>query len=81
MLITGSMLTFEDFFLQYFPKWILDVARTIHYYEAVLAVLAILVWHLYFVIFDPGHYPFDFSMVTGKVSKKHREKEDDAPKS
>ena len=71
MIITGSMLTFEDFFLRYFPKWILDVARTIHFYEAVLAVLAIIVWHLYFTIFDPDHYPLDFSIITGKASKKH----------
>ncbi|MDP2942639.1 MAG: cytochrome b/b6 domain-containing protein [Candidatus Omnitrophota bacterium] len=81
MLITGSILTFEDFFLQYFPKWILDVARTIHYYEAVLAVLAILVWHLYFVIFDPDRYPLDLSIITGKASKKHQGEDDGAPKS
>lgn len=78
MLITGSMLTFEDFFLRYFSKWGLDLARTIHYYEAVLAVLAILVWHMYFVIFDPEHYPLNFSMITGKVMKEtHKKKGSD----
>jgi len=30
-----------------------DVALTIHYYEAVLACLAIVVWHFYHVMFDP----------------------------
>ena len=81
MLVTGSMLTFEDFFLRYFPKWVLDVARTIHYYEAVLAVLAVIVWPLYFTIFDPEHYPLDLSIMTGKASKKHTKENDDAPKS
>ncbi len=81
MLVTGLMLAFENFFLRYFPKWILDVARAVHYYEAVLAVLAVLVWHLYFVIFDPEHYPLNFSMVTGKTPKKDPAKDNDAPKS
>ncbi|MDO8663115.1 MAG: cytochrome b/b6 domain-containing protein [Candidatus Omnitrophota bacterium] len=74
MLVTGSLLTFEDFFLRHFSKWGLDLARTIHYYEAVLAVLAILVWHMYFVIFDPEHYPLNFSMITGKVIKESHKK-------
>lgn len=74
MVITGSMLMFENFFFQYFSKWILDVARTIHYFEAVLAVLAIIVWHLYFNVFHPQHYPMNVSMITGKVSEEdHRE--------
>ncbi len=74
MIITGSILTFEDFFLQHFPKWIFDVIRTIHYFEAVLAVLAIIVWHLYFNVFHPRHYPINFAMMTGKVSEEeHRE--------
>lgn len=73
MLLTGSILTFENFFLQYFPKWILDVARVMHYYEAILAVSAILIWHLYFVIFDPDQYPLNLSMITGKTSKEERE--------
>ena len=76
MIATGSMLTFENFFLQYFPKWILDVARTIHYYEALLAVLAILIWHMYFVIFDPDYYPINFSMLTGKVIKERHGKDE-----
>jgi len=80
MITTGSVLTFENFFLQYFPKWILDVARTIHYYEALLAVLAIFIWHLYFVIFDPEYYPLNFAMITGKVSKEHHAEDDEEQK-
>lgn len=70
MFFTGVLLTFEDFFLQNLPMWMFDVVRTIHFYEAILAVLAILIWHLYFVIFDPANYPINFSMITGK-SKEH----------
>lgn len=62
MILTGAMLTFENLVMQYFPKWFLDVATVIHFYEAVLATLAILIWHFYFVILDPDHYPLNTSM-------------------
>ena len=74
MIITGSMLMFENFFFQYLSKWIFDVARTIHYFEAILAVLAIIVWHWYFNVFHPQQYPVNLSMTTGKVTEEdHRE--------
>ena len=37
-----------------------------HFYEAVLATLAIVVWHFYFVIFDPLVYPMDSAWITGR---------------
>ena len=73
MILTGAVLTFENYFMRYFPKWALDLATTIHFFEAVLAVLAILVWHFYFVIFAPGAYPLNLSMVLGKVPEKEKE--------
>ena len=65
MSATGLMLWFENFTLSFAPKWISDVAATIHFYEAVLATLAILVWHFYWVIFDPDVYPMDASWWHG----------------
>ncbi len=79
MILTGAVLTFENFFMRYFPKWALDLATTIHFFEAVLAVLAILVWHFYFVIFAPGTYPLNLSMVLGKVPEKEKELETPPP--
>jgi len=38
----------------------------VHFYEAILATLAILVWHFYFVIFDPDVYPMDLSWWHGR---------------
>ncbi len=49
MALTGFLLWFENFTLHWFPKWVIDVSTTVHFYEAVLATLAILVWHFYFV--------------------------------
>ena len=34
-------------------------------YEAILASLAILVWHFYWVIFDPDVYPMDWTWWDG----------------
>jgi hypothetical protein len=47
-----------------------DIAIAVHYYEAILASLAILVWHLYFVIFDPEIYPMNWAWYDGRVSAK-----------
>ena len=55
--ISGVLLWADNLVLSYFPKGLLDVAGVFHYYEAVLAALAILVWHLYSVILDPSVYP------------------------
>ncbi len=66
MAITGFALWFDDLVLRWLPKWVADVATVIHFYEAVLASLAILVWHLYFVVFDPVVYPMDPAWLTGR---------------
>lgn len=66
MTVTGFVLWFSDAALRYLPKWVTDVATALHFYEAVLATLAILVWHLYWVIFDPEVYPMDWSWWSGK---------------
>ncbi len=62
---TGVLLWADNFVLSYFPKGLLDVAGVFHYYEAVLAALAILVWHFYSVIFDPNVYPMNLAWLTG----------------
>ncbi len=66
MIITGAMLIFTNTVLRLLPKVWHDVAQVIHYYEALLATLAILVWHFYWVIFDPQEYPMNPSWLIGK---------------
>lgn len=70
MIITGVLLWSNTFMLRWLPKVILDVATSIHFYEAVLATLAIVVWHFYFVVFDPDVYPMDSAWLTGKSPRK-----------
>jgi len=67
---TGFMLWFENWTLKFLAKWVLDVATLVHYYEAWLAASAILVWHFYYVIFNPDVYPMDWTWLTGKVSEE-----------
>ena len=57
------------------PRWWLDVATAIHLYEAVLATLAIVVWHFYQVFFDPDVYPMNWAWWDGKVSFEHYREE------
>jgi len=70
MAATGALLWANNWTLQFLPKVWIDFARVVHYYEAVLATLAILVWHFYTVIFDPEVYPMDPAWVTG-YSPRH----------
>ena len=65
MAVTGVMLVFTEAMLRFLPKVWNDVAQVVHYYEAVLATLAIVVWHLYWVIFDPTEYPMNPSWLIG----------------
>jgi cytochrome b subunit of formate dehydrogenase len=66
MAATGILLWFENATLRWLPKWVTDVATAIHFWEAVLATLAILVWHFYWVIFDPDVYPMDGAWWHGR---------------
>ena len=74
MIITGLLLWFNNWSLAFLPKAVLDIATAVHWYEAVLASLAILVWHFYSVIFDPDVYPMDTAWLTGQ-SPRQRDSE------
>ncbi|HVN84507.1 MAG TPA: cytochrome b/b6 domain-containing protein [Candidatus Binatia bacterium] len=65
MTVTGFALWFSNLTLQYLPGWVPDVATAVHFYEAILASLAILVWHFYWVVFDPDVYPMDWTWWDG----------------
>ncbi len=69
--VSGFLLWFNNFTLRHFPKWVADAATAVHYYEAILATLSILLWHFYTTVFDPDVYPMDRSWLTGKTSADH----------
>ena len=73
--VTGLMIWLKMDVTQFLPRWVVEVAVTVHYYEAILACLAIVVWHFYHVIFAPGSYPMNWAWWDGKVSKRWQEEE------
>ena len=73
--VSGLAIWFKLEVTRWFPRWLIDVAVTIHYYEAILACLAILVWHFYHVMFDPDVYPMNWAWLDGKVPRKWHEQE------
>ncbi len=58
------------------PRWVIDVATTVHYFEAILATLAILVWHFYFVIFDPDDLSHQLGLARRQGFTPHHYKEE-----
>jgi cytochrome b subunit of formate dehydrogenase len=82
MIATGLLLWANNLAMKLLPKSWLDVATSIHFYEAVLATLAILVWHFYPVIFDPDVYPLNTAFLTGisvKTEEHSRDTHDAEP--
>ena len=73
--VTGLAIWFKLDVTRWFPRWLVEVAITIHYYEAILACLAIVVWHFYHVMFDPDVYPMNGAWLDGKVPRKWLEEE------
>ena len=71
MTITGVLLWFDDYFTEqwHLPKGVLDCTLVIHYYEAWLAFLAIVVWHIYGTVFSPSVYPMNPAWLSGKMPK------------
>ncbi len=79
MIVTGLFLWFDNLAVQWFPKGFLEVMLVIHHYEAWLAVLAVVIWHLYSTIFNPSTYPMNPAWLTGKMPLayyKHEHPED-----
>ena len=65
---TGFLLWFPTAVGNWAPVWLIKVSELIHFYEAILATLAILVWHWFFVIFHPHEYPMSLTWIDGKMS-------------
>jgi cytochrome b subunit of formate dehydrogenase len=70
MIASGSLLWANNLSMKLLPKAWLDISTSVHFYEALLATLAIVVWHFYSSIFDPDVYPLNTAFLTGKTIKK-----------
>ncbi|MGE5352691.1 MAG: cytochrome c3 family protein [Acidobacteriota bacterium] len=75
MSATGAILMFNTYFLAIAPKLLLDIATLVHLYEAWLATLAIVVWHFYYIIFNPEVYPLNKAFIKGTLTEEEMESE------
>jgi cytochrome b subunit of formate dehydrogenase len=75
MAVTGVMLWAKVLVGNLLARMWLDAATAVHFYEAVLATLAIVVWHFYQVVFDPDVYPMNWAWRDGKMTAEHYREE------
>jgi cytochrome b subunit of formate dehydrogenase len=75
MTLTGLLMWIYTDYVGSFTKLQWDIARTIHYFEAWLAFLAIIVWHFYFVIFNPNVYPMSLAWLKGTITEEEMAEE------
>jgi cytochrome b subunit of formate dehydrogenase len=71
MAVTGVMMWAKVSVGNLLARWWVDVATAIHFYEAILATLAILIWHFYQVFLDPDVYPMNWAWWDGKMPVEH----------
>ena len=65
---TGTTLWFSEFFTNFFPGWILNVATIIHSDEALLATGFIFTIHFFNTHLRPEKFPMDIVIFSGRVS-------------
>lgn len=70
IIVTGFILAFPIAVTRFLPGQLVAASVDFHGFEATLAVITIVLWHLYDVIFKPGIFPADTSIFTSKISKK-----------
>jgi cytochrome b subunit of formate dehydrogenase len=69
--LTGLVQAFPLWAARFLPGTVILFARLFHRWEAVMGVVAVLVWHLYDVVFRK----LNFSIFTGNMSIKNMEED------
>lgn len=70
MVVTGLIMWKPVIATQFLPGILVPAGKMLHSWEAVLAVLAIVIWHGYHALLHPDVFPVDKSIFTGKMSRK-----------
>jgi formate dehydrogenase subunit gamma len=70
MALTGAVMWFPTLFTSILPGIFVPAAKSAHGGEALLAVAAIVLWHLYNTHLNPRVFPINLSIFTGRVSKQ-----------
>ena len=76
MQLSGDAVTGLILWSQYkWGKFIVDIATLVHGMEAILACLAIMIWHFYEIHFRPHKYPLDNMWLTGVINEEEMKEE------
>jgi cytochrome b subunit of formate dehydrogenase len=70
MIATGLVLWFDRFSAKYLPWFPYKLAAEVHADEAILAALAIFIWHFYNVHYKPEKFPGSGTWIHGRISKE-----------
>ncbi len=68
MIISGFFMWQVRLSLKLFPLWVHDIFVVIHGYEAILAFLSIIIWHMYNVHLNPEVFPMSRVWLNGQIS-------------
>lgn len=68
MIVTGFFMWQVELSLRFFPLWIHNIFIIIHGYEAILAFLSIIIWHMYNVHLNPEVFPMSRVWLNGKIT-------------
>ena len=71
MSVTGVLMWTE----YHWSKFVFDISTLVHGMEAILACLAIMVWHLYEVHLRPHKFPIDHMWLTGVIDEEEMKAE------
>jgi cytochrome b subunit of formate dehydrogenase len=70
MIVSGFFMWNVELSLRFFPLWVHDIFVIIHGYEAILAFLSVIVWHMYNVHLNPEVFPMSKVWLNGQITGK-----------
>jgi cytochrome b subunit of formate dehydrogenase len=68
MILSGFFMWNVELSLRVFPLWVHDIFVIAHGYEAMLAFLAIIIWHMYNVHLNPEVFPMSKVWLNGQIT-------------
>lgn len=67
--LTGLLLWFPEFFSSFLPGFFVNIARILHFFEALLAIVIKFIIHGGMAHFRPSVYPGDSTIFSGKTTE------------
>ncbi len=70
MIASGFFMWQVELSLRFFPLWVHDIFIIVHGYEAMLAFLSVIIWHMYNVHLNPEVFPMSKVWLNGRITGK-----------